>query len=58
VPAESALVQARARLGAALLRVLFAQAARVTAAGDRPDPGAFYRGLRVLALDGSCLDVA
>ena len=56
VPAKSALVQARARLGAAPLRVLFEQAARPLATPQTQ--GAFYRGLRVLALDGTCLDVA
>jgi len=56
VPAKSALVQARARLGAAPLRVLFEQAARPLA--TEQTRGAFYRGLRLLALDGSCLDVA
>jgi hypothetical protein len=56
VPAKSALVQARARLGAAPLRLLFDQAARPLATPQTQ--GAFYRGLRVLALDGTCLDVA
>lgn len=56
LPAKSALVQARARLGAAPLRVLFEQAARPLATTQTQ--GAFYRGLRVLALDGTCLDVA
>jgi Insertion element 4 transposase N-terminal/Transposase DDE domain len=56
IPAKSALVQARARLGAAPLRVLFAQAARPLATPQTR--GAFYRGLRVLAIDGTCLDVA
>ena len=56
VPAKSALVQARARLGAAPLRALFAQAARPLA--TEQTQGAFWRSLRVLALDGTCLDVA
>jgi Insertion element 4 transposase N-terminal len=56
VPAKSALVQARARLGAAPLRVLFEQAARPLATTETQ--GAFYRGLRLVALDGTCLDVA
>jgi hypothetical protein len=42
--------------GAAPLRVLFAQAARPLATPQTR--GAFYRGLRVLAIDGTCLDVA
>ena len=56
LPAKSALVQARARLGAEPLRVLFEQAARPLAIDQTQ--GAFYRGLRVLAIDGTCLDVA
>jgi transposase IS4-like protein/DDE family transposase len=56
IPAKSALVQARARLGAAPLRVLFEQAARPLATPETQ--GAFYRGLRVVAIDGTCLDVA
>jgi Insertion element 4 transposase N-terminal len=56
IPAKSALVQARARLGAAPLRLLFEQAAQPLA--TEHTPGAWYRGLRVLAIDGSCLDVA
>ena len=56
LPAKSALVQARARLGAEPLRVLFEQAARPLATDQTQ--GAFYRGLRVLAIDGTCLDVA
>jgi hypothetical protein len=56
LPAKSALVQARARLGAEPLRVLFEQAARPLA---RPHtPGAWYRGWRVMSLDGTCLEVA
>jgi Insertion element 4 transposase N-terminal/Transposase DDE domain len=56
VPAKSALVQARARLGAAPIRVLFEQAARPLATDQTQ--GAWYRGLRLVALDGTCLDVA
>jgi Insertion element 4 transposase N-terminal/Transposase DDE domain len=56
IPAKSALVQARARLGAAPLRVLFEQAARPLAITQTQ--GAFYRSLRLVAIDGTCLDVA
>jgi Insertion element 4 transposase N-terminal/Transposase DDE domain len=56
MPAKSALVQARARLGAEPLRVLFKQAARPLATDQTK--GAFYRGLRLVAIDGTCLDVA
>jgi Insertion element 4 transposase N-terminal len=56
IPAKSALVQARARLGAEPLRVLFEQAAQPLATAQTQ--GACYRGLRLLAIDGTCLDVA
>jgi hypothetical protein len=56
LPAKSALIQARARLGSEPLRVLFEQAARPVAA--RHTRGAWYRGWRVMSLDGTCLDVA
>jgi Insertion element 4 transposase N-terminal/Transposase DDE domain len=56
VPAKSALVQARARLGSAPLRVLFERAARPLA--TEQTQGACYRGLRLVAIDGTCLDVA
>jgi Insertion element 4 transposase N-terminal/Transposase DDE domain len=56
VPAKSALVQARARLGATPLRVLFGQAARPLA--TEQTQGGCYRGLRLVAIDGTCLDVA
>jgi Insertion element 4 transposase N-terminal len=56
VPAKSALVQARHRLGAAPLRVLFEQTARPLATPQTQ--GAWYRGLRLVAVDGTCLDVA
>ncbi|HEX6674407.1 MAG TPA: IS4 family transposase [Actinomycetes bacterium] len=56
LPAKSALVQARARLGAEPLRVLFARTARPLATAATR--GAWYRGWRVMSLDGTCLDVA
>jgi hypothetical protein len=56
LPAKSALIQARARLGPEPLRVLFEQAACPLA--TRHTPGAWYRGWRVMSLDGTCLDVA
>jgi transposase IS4-like protein/DDE family transposase len=56
LPAKSALIQARARLGPEPLRVLFEQAARPLA--TRHTRGAWYRGWRVMSLDGTCLDVA
>jgi hypothetical protein len=56
LPVKSALVQARARLGPEPLRALFAAAARPLATPDTQ--GAWYRGLRLVAVDGATLDVA
>ena len=56
VPGRSTLCEARQRLGIAPLRVL---AERVICLLGQPStPGAFYRGMRTMALDGSVLDVA
>jgi Insertion element 4 transposase N-terminal/Transposase DDE domain len=55
VPDKSSIARARARLGPAPLRELFAQVARPLA--TQATPGAWYRGLRLMALDGSTLDV-
>ena len=56
LPVKSALVQARVRLGPEPLRALFAQAARPLA--TPATAGAWYRGWRLGALDGTTLDVA
>ncbi|MFF4978183.1 IS4 family transposase [Streptomyces sp. NPDC001083] len=56
VPAKSSLFRARQRLGFEPLQVLFAASAKPMA--DASTPGAFWRGLRVLAVDGTCWDVA
>ncbi|MGW3820690.1 IS4 family transposase, partial [Streptomyces sp. NPDC005046] len=56
VPAKSSLFRARQRLGFEPLQVLFAATAKPLA--DESTPGAFWRGLRVLAVDGTCWDVA
>jgi len=56
VPTQPALSQARARLGSEPLAELFARAC-VPLAGATA-PGAFWRGLRLVGLDGSSLDVA
>ncbi len=54
VPSEEALSNARARLGPAPLRLLFEKAAGPLA---RPGmAGAFWRGLRLVSLDGTTLD--
>jgi hypothetical protein len=55
VPSTSAISQARTRLGAAPLRLLFERiAVPMARAGTR---GAWFRGLRVMAIDGVVLDV-
>ena len=55
VPSTSALSQARARLGEAPLKLLFERiAVPMARAGTR---GAWFRGLRVMAIDGVVFDV-
>jgi len=56
LPVKSALVQARARLGPEPLQALFVAAARPLATSATA--GAWYRGLRLVAVDGTTLDVA
>ena len=53
---KSAISQARTRLGCEVMRQLAERVLRPLAAPGAP--GAWYRGLRVMALDGSCMDVA
>jgi hypothetical protein len=55
VPGASALAEARQRLGAEPLKVLFAKAARPLATAATR--GAWYRHWRVMVMDGTCLDV-
>jgi hypothetical protein len=55
VPSEEALSNARSRLGAEPLRLLFEKVAGFTAPPGVP--GAWWRGLRLVALDGTTLDV-
>lgn len=55
VPSTAALAKARQRVGAAPLRLLFERTARPVA--GPATAGAFYRGWRVMALDGTVLDV-
>jgi Insertion element 4 transposase N-terminal/Transposase DDE domain len=56
VPSKAAIFLARERLGAEPLELLFrAVASPVAGATTR---GAFYRGLRLMSLDGTCLDLA
>jgi Insertion element 4 transposase N-terminal/Transposase DDE domain len=56
VPSTPAIAKARARLGAEPLRRLFVEVAGPLAAPETK--GAWYRGWRLLAIDGTCLDVA
>ncbi|CAM5651709.1 transposase [Streptomyces griseorubiginosus] len=56
IPAKSSLFRARQRLGSEPLRVLFATTAQPM--GTQTTPGCFWRGLRLLAVDGTCWDVA
>jgi hypothetical protein len=53
---KSALSQARTRLGPQVMQRLAQRVLRPLAPPEAP--GAWYRGMRVMALDGSCLDVA
>ncbi|MCB2069649.1 MAG: IS4 family transposase [Ottowia sp.] len=53
---KSAISQARTRLGSQAMRQLAERVLHPLAAAGAP--GAWYRGLRVMALDGSCMDVA
>ena len=54
-PTDAAFTQARRRLGVAPLRQLFLETARPMA--THQTVGAFYRGWRLMGLDGTVLDV-
>lgn len=54
VPSEEALSNARARLGAEPVRLLFERVAGFVAPAG--GPGAWWRGLRLVSLDGTTLD--
>jgi hypothetical protein len=56
VPRKGSIFKARQRLGQEPLELLFRAAARPLA--TESTRGAFYRGLRLVSLDGTCLDVA
>jgi Insertion element 4 transposase N-terminal/Transposase DDE domain len=56
VPTKAAIHKARDRLGREPLELLF-RAVAAPLAGESTR-GAFYRGLRLMSLDGTCLDVA
>ena len=55
-PGRSTLCEARLRLGVAVMRRL--AEAIVTLLGKRETPGAFYRGMRLMAIDGFVVDLA
>ena len=55
-PTKAALFKARARLGPEPLQALFEGVAAPLGTGDTK--GAFYRAWRLMALDGTCVDVA
>ena len=54
-PCKSAITQARQRLGAGVMRQLFHQLVRPMATVETV--GAFINGLRVVVIDGTCLDI-
>jgi hypothetical protein len=56
VPTKAAIFRARARLGAEPLVQLFARGCVPLA--TEATPGSFYRGRRLVAVDGTCVDVA
>jgi len=56
VPTKVAIYKARRRLGREPLELLFRAVARPLA--EESTRGAFYRGLRLVSIDGTCLDVA
>lgn len=56
LPSKSAIFQARERLGAAPLKALFERVAVPLATADTP--GAFLAGRRMVAIDGTTLDLA
>ena len=55
MPSKSGISQARTRLGAAPLEALYREV--VAPVAEEGTPGAWYRGWRVMSLDGTTLDV-
>ena len=55
VAGKAAISQGRSKLGVAPLKALWEQSVQMLAAEGQP--GCFYRGLRLVAIDGSTLDV-
>ena len=56
VPTKAALFKARMRLGSTPLEVLFKETA--TPMATKRTRGAWFKGRRLMAIDGTCLDVA
>jgi transposase IS4-like protein/DDE family transposase len=56
MPSKSAIFQARSRLGFEPVRDLFARVARPLA--EAGTPGSWLAGRRLVAIDGTCLDLA
>jgi hypothetical protein len=56
MPSKSGISQARTRLGAAPLEALYREVVRPVATDGTP--GAWYRGWRIMSLDGTTLDVS
>lgn len=56
VPRKASLYKARARLGPGPLEALYRAVAVPMATAE--SPGAFYRGLRLMSIDGTTLDLA
>ncbi|WP_276944889.1 IS4 family transposase [Ferrimicrobium acidiphilum] len=56
VPSKAAIFKARMRLGAEPMKKLFSSVAKPLASPGTP--GSFYRGLRLVAIDGTTLDVS
>jgi hypothetical protein len=55
VPNKSNLTRARRRLGAGVMRLIYQKLAAAQAGEDQP--GAFYQGMRLAAVDGILLDL-
>ena len=55
-PTKSAIFQARSRLGPEPVKALFRRVARPVAVADTP--GSWLAGRRMVAIDGTCLDLA
>ena len=55
IPSSSAMSQARSRLGSEPFEVLYSESVRPT--GSSGKPGVFYKGYRVMSIDGSTFKV-